>query len=163
MKSETDSNIKKHFLYPSSIIVSAEPCEITTILGSCVAVCIFDPFLAIGGINHYMLPLWNGVGLESPKYGNIAIEKLIIKLVLNGSKRKNLRAKIFGGSELLQYLSYPIGTRNIEIAEKMLKGEGIPILASSVGGKFGRKIIFNTGTGEVRLYFIQNNNDQTLS
>jgi chemotaxis protein CheD len=163
LKPETDSKIKKHFLYPSSIIVSAEPCEITTILGSCVAVCIFDPLLAIGGINHYILPLWNGVGLESPKYGNIAIEKLIIKLVLNGSNRKNLRAKIFGGSEMMQYRSYLVGKRNIEIAEEMLKGEGIPILASSVGGKLGRKIIFNTETGEVRLFFIPNNNGQTLS
>jgi chemotaxis protein CheD len=163
LKPETNSKFKKHFLYPSSIIVSAEPCEITTILGSCIAVCIFDPVLAIGGMNHYMLPLWNGVGLESPKYGNIAIEKLIVKLVLNGSNRKNLRAKIFGGCEMMQYRSYPVGIRNIEIAEEILKGEGIPILASSVGGKLGRKIIFNTETGEVRLYFISHNNGQTLS
>jgi chemotaxis protein CheD len=107
-----------------------------------------------------MLPLWNGIGLESPKYGNIAIEKLISKVILNGSKRKNLVAKIFGGGEIMQNRSYPVGKRNIEIAEEMLKEEGIPVLSSSVGGKLGRKIIFNTKTGEVKLYFILNNTSQ---
>ena len=70
----------KHFLYPGAIYISPEPTLITTILGSCVAICLYDPILQIGGMNHYMLPLWNGQGLASPRYGNIAIEKLITNL-----------------------------------------------------------------------------------
>jgi len=64
-----------HFLYPAALFASRTPHMVTTILGSCVAICLYDPILKFGGINHYMLPLWNGQGLASPKYGNIAIEK----------------------------------------------------------------------------------------
>ncbi|HEX2974864.1 MAG TPA: chemotaxis protein CheD, partial [Bacteroidales bacterium] len=57
-----------HFLYPSTLFVSREPVIVNTILGSCVAVCLYDTLLKYGGINHYMLPLWNGQGLASPKF-----------------------------------------------------------------------------------------------
>ena len=159
MKPEAIDGIVKHYLYPSAIFVSTDPCEITTILGSCVAVCLFDPVLAIGGTNHYMLPLWNGNGLASPKYGNVAIEKLIEKVIALGCKRRNLVAKVFGGGEIIETnkLQYNIGERNIEVAETLLKEKNIPILSSSLGGKLGRKILFYTHTGEVKHYFIKKN------
>ena len=69
-----------HFLYPSTLFASREPFIVNTILGSCVAVCIYDTVLKFGGINHYMLPFWNGQGLASPKFGNIAIHKLLEKI-----------------------------------------------------------------------------------
>lgn len=155
----TEKTVTKHFLYPSAILVSIEPCEVTTILGSCIAVCIIDPVLCIGGINHYMLPLWNGVGLASPKYGNVAIEKLIAKMVMLGSKKNNLTAKVFGGGEVLETSSvqYNIGSRNIEIAREILHEKRIPIISSSLGGSYGRKIIFVTHTGEVKHFFIKKN------
>ncbi len=139
-------------------MVSTEPCEITTILGSCVAVCIVDPVRAIGGINHYMLPLWNGSGLESPKYGNVAIDKLISKILVLGCNPRNLVAKVFGGGEVLSVQSntqYNIGLRNVEIALEILEEKNIPVVSSSLGGKLGRKIIFRTHTGEVKHYFIK--------
>ncbi len=156
MKPETAEKLKKHFLYPSTIWVSAEPYEITTILGSCVAVCLFDHKLSIGGINHYMLPLWNGSGLASPKYGNIAIEKLYEKLIIYGCKNDNITAKIFGGAEIIEKktMNYNIGAQNIEIALEILQTMRIPILSSSLGGNLGRKIIFNTATGEVRQFYV---------
>jgi chemotaxis protein CheD len=156
LKAETAISLKKHFLYPSAVIVCSEPCEITTILGSCVAVCIYDPVLKTGGMNHFMLPLWNGIGLESPKYGNIAIERLITKIISRGSNRNNLIAKVFGGGEIIEgsTQNYNIGKRNVEITRDLMKKEGIPVVSSSIGGKLGRKIIFNTHTGEIRHYFI---------
>ncbi|HES59100.1 MAG TPA: chemotaxis protein CheD [Caldithrix sp.] len=156
---KTEKTVVKQFLYPSAIIVSTEPCEVTTILGSCIAVCIIDPVLCIGGINHYMLPLWNGIGLASPKYGNVAIEKLIDKLIMLGSKKDNLTAKVFGGGEVLETNSvqYNIGLRNIEIAREILNEKRIPVISSSLGGSYGRKIIFKTHTGEVKHFFINKN------
>jgi chemotaxis protein CheD len=126
------------------------------LLGSCVAVCLHDPFLQIGGINHFMLPLWNGQGLASPRYGNIAIQRLIDKMIAFGSNKKNIRAKIFGGGEVLttNINQFHIGDRNIIIAKEILEEAKIPITGSSVGGKFGRKIIFFTHTGEVLHRFI---------
>jgi chemotaxis protein CheD len=146
-----------HFLYPAELYVSKTPYQINTILGSCVAVCLFDPVTKIGGMNHYMLPYWNGQGLASPKYGNIAIEKLIDKLISMGCSKSNLKAKIFGGGEVIetQVVQFHIGSRNIEIARSALDENKIPIISSSVGGKLGRKIEFNTSTGDVRQKYVQ--------
>lgn len=139
------------YLYPSSLVVKDTPTRIHTILGSCVAVCLFDKTRQIGGINHYMLPYWNGCGLETPKYGNIAIEKLIGGMLALGSKKEHLIAKVFGGAAVLEvsFSSFNIGDKNIGVAMDILKKNNIPILAQSTGGTRGRKIIFNTQTGEV--------------
>jgi len=146
----------QHFLYPSTLFASKEPYVINTILGSCIAVCLYDPILKIGGMNHYMLPNWSGNDLVSPKYGNIAIEKLLEKMLMMGSKKSNLTAKVFGGGDLIspQKNSLHIGERNTKVAEIMLIEYKIPIIASSTGGNRGRKILFHTGTGEVRQKFL---------
>ena len=146
----------KHFLYPGAIYVSPEPSMITTILGSCVAICLYDPVLQIGGMNHFMLPLWNGQGLASPRYGNIAIDKLIRNLEAMGSSKSNIKAKVFGGAEIIatNISQFMIGERNIRLAKDILHEEGIPIVSSSTSGKLGRKIIFNTQTGEVRQKYV---------
>jgi len=155
-----EENKNVHFLYPAALFSSGSPYMVTTILGSCVAVCLHDPILKIGGINHYMLPLWNGQGLASPKYGNIAIEKLIEKMIAMGSKKENMIAKVFGGGEVIEtnITNFNIGARNIKIAHEMLEEKKIKIVSSSVGGKLGRKILYNTETGEVKQKFIQKTN-----
>ncbi|MDG5799395.1 chemotaxis protein CheD [Marinilabiliaceae bacterium ANBcel2] len=146
----------QHFLYPSTLFTNREPYMVKTILGSCVAICLWDKKAKIGGINHYMLPTWNGNDLASPKYGNIAIEKLIDKMIQLGCKRENMQAKIFGGGDLISQTnsSMLIGERNIRIARMILEDKKIPVVASSTGGKKGRKILFFTDTGEVRHKFI---------
>lgn len=146
----------KHFLYPGALFLNAEPYLITTILGSCIAICLYDRVLRIGGMNHYMLPLWNGQGLASPRYGNIAIKKLLDNMEAMGSSRANIKAKVFGGAEIIStnISQFMIGDRNISIAKDILYEEKIQIVASSVGGKLGRKIIFDTYTGEVRQKFV---------
>ncbi len=149
-------SFEKHYLFPSSVYASLTPTQVTTVLGSCVSVCIIDIIKNIGGINHYMLPLWNGSGLASPKYGNIAIDKLIEKMQILGSKKENLRAKVFGGGNVLEsnINFFNVGERNHTLAIEMLEKAGIPIIARSIGGEKGRKLIFNTYTGEVMLKFL---------
>lgn len=153
-------NINTHYLYPSALFAEKGRYLVNTILGTCVAVCLYSPEMQIGGINHYMLPLWNGVGLASPKYGNIAIEKLIAKLSELGCNKYKLCAKIFGGADQLINNSsntlFKIGERNIIIAKKMLKDASIQIVAENTGGIRGRKIRFDTWTGEVLMKFISN-------
>lgn len=149
---KTDA-IKSYYLFPGNIFVHREPHIVTTVLGSCVSVCLWDPLKRMGGINHYMLPLWNGEGLASPRYGNIAITRLIEKMLRFGSDKKDLRAKVFGGGEVLSTSKgiMNIGERNATLATDMLKAEGIPIISSDVGGATGRKVIFNTCTGTVLM------------
>ncbi len=154
--------LKTHFLYPSTLFASKEPYLVNTILGSCVAVCLYDPVLRIGGINHYMLPFWNGEGLASPKYGNIAIERLLEKMMSLGSRKNNIVAKVFGGGEVIdtQISQFHIGERNIAVAQQVLKEINIKIAGQSLGGKNGRKIQFNTETGAVLQKIIARQNHE---
>jgi chemotaxis protein CheD len=146
-----------HFLFPSTICVSKAPMNIQTLLGSCIAVCLYDQRLRTGGMNHYMMPMWNDNGLASPKFGNIAIDDLVQKMIAMGSQKKDLIAKIFGGASQYEYDNHiiAIGEKNIRIAESMLSSHRISIVAQSVGGEQGRKIIFNTATGQVMMKFIE--------
>ncbi len=140
-----------HYLLAGSLMAPAQPHVITTVLGSCVSVCLWDCVLRIGGMNHYMLPLWNGEGLASPKYGNIAVAKLLEQLQDLGSNKRNLRAKIFGGGVVLNVTNpfMNIGERNVRLAEDVLRQENIPIVSSDTGGRTGRKVIFHTENGIV--------------
>lgn len=157
MNTESEVIAGTHFLYPAALYASKTPTLVNTILGSCIAVCLWDPVLRIGGINHFMLPFWNGQGLASPKYGNIAIERLHEKMLQMGCNPRDLRAKVFGGGEVIEthINQFHIGDRNTQVALQMIEELKIPILSRSVGGKLGRKIQFNTETGEVRHKFIQ--------
>jgi chemotaxis protein CheD len=148
-----EEELGKHYLYPSALFAEKVPYMVDTVLGSCVAVCLFDQQLRIGGINHYMLPFWNGNGLASPKYGNIATEKLVEKMLRNGATIQNMVAKIFGGANQMN-TSLRIGDQNIEIARKTLANYGIKIIAENVGGDVGRKLRYNTGTGQVMMKFL---------
>lgn len=140
-----------HFLYPGMLFVQNQDCVITTILGSCVSVCIWDPALRIGGMNHFLLPLWNGEGLPTPKYGNIAIPLLFERLLGLGSKKNNLVAKVFGGANVLEGLKgiLNVGERNIMIAEDILLESKVSVLSRDVGGSVGRKVLFKTESGDV--------------
>lgn len=151
---------ESYFLFPSAVHVARQPTEIQTVLGSCVAVCLYDRIRKSGGMNHYMLPIWKGEGLASPRFGNISIEKLIERMIGDGSDRKNLVAKIFGGAE--QYIDssvYEIGKRNIEIAWDILSEHNIAIASSSTGGNRGRKILFHSGSGQVLMKFLSSINE----
>ena len=148
------------FIYPGKLHASKIPYVLNTILGSCVAICLWDETQQIGGMNHYMLPLWNGEGLASPKYGDVAIERLLNKMLQLGSLRSNIEAKIFGGASVISTKNdlYNIGQRNIQIAEEMLAKENIKIIASSVGGNHGRKILMNTSNFQIKHKFIEKKN-----
>lgn len=151
MVNESDTN--KPFLLPGALFAKDGDYVITTVLGSCIAVCLWDPRLRRGGMNHYKLPLWNGDGLPSPKYGNIAIAKLIEQMLDMGCNQRDLKAKVFGGGAVLQSSSgfLNVGQRNIEIAQEYLAQEKIPIVASDMGGEVSRKVIFTTQDGSILM------------
>ena len=149
MSSTLPSAALRHHLNPCMLMAHRGELEITTLLGSCIAVCLWDSSRACGGMNHYMLPLWNGDGLPTPKYGNVAIEKLIENLLQFGCQKRNLVAKCFGGASLIADATgiMQIGARNIAVAEELLEIHRIPIVAKEVGGLQGMKVIFNTQSG----------------
>lgn len=153
MAEDALSNGPSYFLYPGALFTHPEPHLVTTVLGSCVAVCLWDRTARIGGINHYLLPLWNGEGLSSPRYGNIAIVKLIDRMLRLGCRTENMTAKVFGGASSWSNPNglLAVGERNVALARQLLREHRIPILGSEVGGEVGRKIVFDTGTGAIVL------------
>jgi chemotaxis protein CheD len=156
--------IKQHYLYPSAIFADRVPTDIGTLLGSCVAVCLYDTHNHFGGMNHFMLSVWKGHGLASPKYGNIAMDALLEKMTTLGCSRKHLVAKVFGGGDVLGKVNsiYQIGPNNIAVAMEMLDRYGIPVVAKSTGGQRGRKVNFNNLTGEVLMRYIESREELDL-
>ena len=138
------------YLHPGQVFLSADPYRVTTILGSCVAVCIHDAELRIGGIAHYLLPYECGNGDLAARFGDIAIRKLIVGLLQLGSQKCNLRGKIFGGAcvvDVFRDKDSHLGIQNVELARHILWKEGIDIVAEDVGGIRARKLIFNLANG----------------
>lgn len=148
------AELPKHFLWPCTLFAHRQEHVVSTTLGSCISVCLWDRRLRCGGINHFMLPLWNGEGLPTPKYGNIAIENLLERMLLLGCRPEGLVAKIFGGAKVMEGGSniFNVGERNIAVTIEHLERRRIPLVAMDVGGEGGMKIQFNTGSGMVRLW-----------
>ena len=146
---------KQHFLFPSSVFVNRNAYHIKTVLGSCVAVCLYDKEKQFGGMNHYMLPVWNDEGLATPKYGNIANKRLLEKMISLGAKKENLVAKIFGGAnQIMGANTYEVGFRNVHVAKEFLHKEGITLLKSDVGGTRGRKIIMDSSSNKILMKYL---------
>jgi chemotaxis protein CheD len=147
------TNPNQPFLLPGTLFAKDGDYVITTVLGSCIAVCLWDPVLRKGGMNHYKLPLWNGDGLPSPKFGNIATNKLLELMLGMGCRKENIKAKVFGGGAVIQSTSglLNVGQRNIEAARSTLAEHRIPIIASDMGGEYSRKVIFNTREGSILM------------
>ncbi len=143
------------FIHVGQIYVDSSPSAISTVLGSCVAVCLYDAKLGIGGMNHYLLPFWNGNGLQSPKFGNISIPKLIESMFAHGSTHRTIQAKIFGGASMniMATEAMMIGQKNILVAKEILDEYKIAIVAEDVGGQNGRKIQFDLERGKVLLKY----------
>ena len=138
------------YLHPGQIFVALEPATVTTILGSCVSVCLWDSARGIGGINHYLLPTGVAGGSNGTRYGNVAIEHLVEKLAKAGTQTGHLNAKLFGGACVLAAMrngSTHLGSKNVEIANEYLSKLGIPVITSDVGGDRGRKLIFHPHDG----------------
>jgi chemotaxis protein CheD len=128
--------------------------EIYTVLGSCVSVCLWDKQKKMGGMNHYLMPGSLEGRSGDPDLGYSSIAMLIRSMLNRGASIENLEAKVFGGcnSWASDQAIFSVGHRNVAIADQLLKQAGIQITARHTGGYSGRKIIFNTGTGKVKMY-----------
>ncbi|CAM3271088.1 chemotaxis protein CheD [Paracoccus nototheniae] len=125
---------------------------ITTILGSCVSACIFDPERGIGGMNHFLLPE-DGPGGTDIRYAAAAIEQLLNGLMRRGAVRSRMRSKLFGGARMMAGLP-DIGRRNAEAAQRFLQAEGVAMVARDLGGVQARRIRLWPVVGRVQLQFV---------
>ncbi|MCK5237090.1 MAG: chemotaxis protein CheD [Deltaproteobacteria bacterium] len=153
-----DIDERTHYLISGTLFAHKEPYVVTTVLGSCIAVTLFDPKTKIGGINHFMMPVWNGQGLPTPKYGNIAMKILLEKVIRLGASKDRLQAKVFGGAALYAEGSkiLNIGGKNTVVAKEFLEENKIPVMGIDTGGNYGRRIQLFIETGKVTLKMLTN-------
>jgi len=133
------------------VMASAEPVVLQTLLGSCVAVCLYDPVARIGGMNHILLP---GSCSTCPgaRFGEQAMELLIHQLVRIGADQKVLVAKAFGGANVLQCFQSPtIGEENARFVRQFLAAKGVPLIAQRLGGDHAVQLNFSTDTGKASV------------
>lgn len=144
-------------IHPGEYYVSSEDEIIGTLLGSCVAVCLYDEKRGIAGMNHFMLPgkisTTDLTKDKTAKYGITAINELLKDMEKLGADKEHLVAKIFGGGKVLEHIieSSTIPRDNIRLAKVMMEMEDIQITESDVGGNFTRKILMDVKTGKVYL------------
>ena len=152
-----DGSRRRAYLHPGRMLAAAEPHVVTTILGSCVAVCLWDQRRGIGGLNHYLLPYRAANDERSGRFGNAAIRELLERLLVIGGRRRDLIAKVFGGACVMAIFREgggDLGTKNARMAFQTLEREGIPIVGNDVGGVRGRRLIFQTDDGETRVQLL---------
>ncbi len=150
MKKNSESIVTRdYFLKPGFIYLPERPTTISTVLGSSVAVSLYDKSLKLGGMNHFCFPYIESREKTTALYGNIAVLTLIRMMVANGSNISNLKAQIFGGALNSEYSERNIGYDNLKTAKQILSKKKIKIISEDIGGELGRKIVFNTGTCEI--------------
>ncbi len=141
----------KYFVQPGYIFVSKEPYLLSTVLGSCISVCIWDPAQGFGGMNHYIHARpFNKE--RTAHYGTVSIPHLIRTMIKSGSKQASLKAHIVGGAQNPRMGSAIIGQQNIQVAETLLREYFIDIVTFDTGGQLGRKVVFDTESGEIAVY-----------
>ncbi len=159
MYSYFDTKFKKSStnLAPGEFHVSGDDIIINTVLGSCVAVAIYDPELRISGLNHFMLAEsnfqhQNESFFNIERYGLYAMEAVLNDMIKRGCRKGRLQAKIFGGSSVFETRTKSnIGPANIEFAKLYLKTEKIPVISSDTGGEQARRIYLFPQTFKVLL------------
>jgi chemotaxis protein CheD len=144
------------YLHPAQMHVATAPCAIKTLLGSCVAVCLWDAEARVGGVVHYLLPHGRQGRSETGRYGNLAIPALIGAVCALGGRAGGLKAKVFGGAKVLAGLKASegpsLGESNIAVARAILVAENVPVVASDVGGDRGRRVLFHVEDGNAWVW-----------
>ena len=158
---EPEEGLPEVYLQPGESRLVREPSILRTLLGSCVGIAFRVPRLGLGALCHPMLPRFPAKQAATlsrsagRRYVDYAIRDLARQFDSLGVRREEVEVKIFGGGDVLLMVNDSarptVGRLNSEVAMRVLDEEGFYVSASSLGGKRGVNIYFNTRTGEVLL------------
>ncbi len=160
--------VDHHFQFPAVKVlpgeyyVSTDDMVIMTVLGSCIAACIWDTRARVGGMNHFMLPDGDMVG-GSGRYGSYAMELLINEMMKLGARRESMQAKVFGGGQVMaSFTAMNVGERNTEFVMNYLQTERIPIVSKDVLDIYPRKVCFFPSTGKALVKRLAHSHPEAL-
>jgi chemotaxis protein CheD len=145
-------------LHPGDYYIGAAGELLGTVLGSCVAACIRDARLRIGGMNHFMLPSQQADGAVSAtgsawpatRFGDVAMQCLVDEILRRGGRRADLEVKFVGGGKVLDALS-DVGARNIQFARHYARSCALRVLGEDLGDRYPRKVLYDPSSGAVRV------------
>ena len=144
-----------YFLKPAYIFIPSKPTLISTVLGTCVAVSLFDKKRRVGGMSHFKYPRISDPQRATAHYGNVAIPTLINMMMEGGSSIRHLEAQIFGGAHNPEYASEDVGHENVELARMVLQKRGVKVVSEDVGGEMGRKLVFHSQKNETAVMKVE--------
>jgi chemotaxis receptor (MCP) glutamine deamidase CheD len=149
-------SVREANIHIGGVFASRQPAVVRTVLGSCVAACLFDPLGRVGGMNHFMLPEGSIDDGNSTRFGVNAMEKLINEILKLGGERRRLRAKVFGAGHVLNINSVGMSVpeKNALFIKAFLATEGIPIMAQRLGGVNPLQVHFFTDSGKALLRIV---------
>jgi chemotaxis protein CheD len=148
MAATHEVEVYKYHLQPGYIFTTTEPALVSAVIGTCVAVCLYDRRLKTGGMNHFLFPKTGRREKTTAQFGNVAVSALIRLMISQGSRVGDMEAQLFGGGSRSLDDRTDVGRRNVKMARKILKKKGIPIVSEDVGGVKGRRVVFHTRTNE---------------
>lgn len=146
---------------PGEYFVTDHELVIMTVLGSCIAACIWDPKVRVGGMNHFMLP--EGGNDTSGRYGSYAMELLINEMIKLGARRESMQAKVFGGGQVMHsFTTMNVGERNTEFVLDYLATERIAVVSKDVLDIHPRKVCYFPVTGKAMVKRLAHSHPETL-
>lgn len=140
-----------YFLQPGYIFFSKGESSVRTVVGTCVAVCLWDRTLRFGGMNHFLYPRARDRKHATPRYGNVATLALINLMEEAGCQRRDIVAQVLGGAITEGRPDKDLGRRNVDMAKHVLARKGIAVISEDTGGYMGRKVLFDTATGQLAV------------
>jgi chemotaxis protein CheD len=151
------------FLLPGELIVTRDSLKISTILGSCVSVCLFDAVNHVAGMNHYLLPSYNKQDQNIFRFGDSSLDYMLRNMFKSGAKKMYINARVYGGSAMFggTHNTFNVGRKNINVALEFLKQNEIEIKSTELGGNLGRKIVFDTSSGIISGSYLKSSADRT--
>jgi chemotaxis protein CheD len=146
---------------PGEYFVTADDMMVMTVLGSCIAACIYDPRVRVGGMNHFMLP--DGGNEAGGRYGSFAMELLINEMMKLGARRETMQAKVFGGGQVMHtFTTMNVGERNTKFVLDYLQTERIAVISKDVLDIHPRKVCYFPATGKAMVKRLAHSHPETL-
>ena len=146
---------------PGEYFVTADDMMVMTVLGSCIAACIYDPRVRVGGMNHFMLP--DGGMDAGGRYGSFAMELLINEMMKLGARRETMQAKVFGGGQVMHtFTTMNVGERNTQFVLDYLQTERIAVISKDVLDIHPRKVCYFPATGKAMVKRLAHSHPETL-
>jgi chemotaxis protein CheD len=150
------------YVRPGDLVVATQPDVLFTVLGSCVSVCLWHAERKIAGMNHFVFPGRGDATQRGPRFGSDAVAGLLERMLGAGAEPSRTVAKVFGGARIPEVRAdhLSISSENVRVALDLLGAAGVHVAASDLGGHRGRKVLFDTATGDVWMKYLVESGDE---